>query len=317
MHYWNRENRMLTAFIIVIALLLIYGGISYYFFYTAVARSRKDILRKTPDLKMDDYIRKGIDDNWIEKHGYEDLVIESDDGLKLQGYFIKAEEPSDKTVIVIHGYTDKGKNMHGFAKMYHDMGYNVLVPDQRAHGKSEGRYIGFGWLDRKDQLKWINKVIELTGENSQIVLFGISMGGATVLMTAGEGLPAQVKAAVSDCAYTSAHDELAWQLKRMYHLPKFPLLYSASLLCKLIAGYSFEEASALEQVKRSKLPILFIHGGGDSFVPHEMAKILYDAAQGEKELLIVPDAGHGLASEADPKAYAARIAEFLNKYIMA
>jgi hypothetical protein len=306
---------MLIVLIIAILLLLLIA-VSYYFFRMAVVRSRKDVFEKSPDMDPDEYKMMGSPDNWIEKHGYDDIVIESDDGLKLHGNFIKAGVNSGRTVILAHGYSSKAYHMHSFARFYHDdLGFNVLVPDSRAHGRSEGKYIGFGWLDRKDYLKWIDKAIELTGDKSIIVLHGISMGGATVLMTAGEDLPAQVKAVVSDCAYTSVHEELSWQLRRMYHLPAFPFLYSTSLLSRLIAGYFFKEASALEQVKKTGLPILFIHGGSDCFVPHEMVYRLYDAASGEKELLVIPDAGHGLASEVDYKTYVTRIAEFLGKYI--
>jgi fermentation-respiration switch protein FrsA (DUF1100 family) len=307
---------MLIGSIITI-LLLLFIVASYYFFHKAVVRSRKDIFKKSPDMDPDEYKIMGSPDNWMQKHGFDDIVIDSDDGLKLHGYFIKAGGGSGRTVILAHGYSSKAFHMHSFARFYHDdLGFNVLVPDARAHGRSEGKYIGFGWLDRKDYLKWIDKAIELTGEKSSIVLHGISMGGATVLMTVGEDLPAQVKAVVSDCAYTSAYDELSWQLKRLYHLPAFPFLYTTSFLSKLIAGYFFKEASALEQVKKTGLPILFIHGGSDSFVPHEMVNQLYDAAVGEKELLIIPDAGHGLASEVDYKTYVTRVAEFLGKYIV-
>ena len=301
--------------LIIVFLMLLYIGASYYFFRQAVVRSRKDVFEKSPDMDPSAYKIMGSPENWMQEHGYEDVVINADDGLKLHGYFIKASQSSNRTVILAHGYTSKAFHMHGFAKFYHeDLGFNVLVPDARAHGKSEGKYIGFGWLDRKDYLKWIDKAIELTGEKSSIVLHGISMGGATVLMTSGENLPAQVKAVVSDCAYTSAFEELSWQLKRLYHLPAFPFLYSTSLFSKLIAGYFFKEASALEQVKKTRLPILFIHGGSDIFVPHKMVNQLYDTAAGERELLIIPDAGHGLASEVDYKTYVTRVAEFLGKY---
>lgn len=306
---------MLVSLIIVI-LLLLYIGVSYYFFHVAIVRSKKDVFQRSPDIDLDDYKSMGSPANWMEMHGYEDVEIYSDDGLKLHGYFIKSAQPSDKTAILVHGYCDKGLHMHGFAKFYYEeLGYNVLVPDSRAHGKSKGKYIGFGWLDRKDYLKWIGKALELTGEKSSIVLHGVSMGGATVLMTSGEKLPAQVKAIVSDCAYTSVYDELSWQLKRLYHLPAFPFLYSTSLISRLTAGYYFKEASALKQVKKTSLPILFIHGGKDSFVPYEMAKRLYDAAAGDKELLIIPDAGHGLASEVDYKTYTTRVSEFLRKHV--
>ncbi len=307
---------MLVAIIFAI-LLLAYFGTSYYFFHVAIARNKKNILKESPDFDPEDYIFDESSENWMKANKYEVVYIASKDGLRLHGYFFRAVPSADKTVILAHGYNSKGLHMHGFAKLYYEKwGYNVLVPDARAHGESEGKYIGFGWLDRKDYIKWINKAIELTGGKSSIVLHGISMGGATVLMTTGESLPEQVKAVVSDCAYTSAYDELSWQMDRIYHLPAFPLLNSTSLMSRIIAGYFFKEASALEQVKKTRLPILFIHGGSDSFVPHEMAKRLYDAAACGKELLIIPGAGHGLASVVDSEKYETCVYDFLKRYIL-
>ncbi|NOU73800.1 alpha/beta fold hydrolase [Paenibacillus sp. LMG 31458] len=167
--------------------------------------------------------------------------------------------------------------MGKLAQMYKDtLGFNVLIPDARGHGRSEGHYIGFGWPERKDYVQWIDKVIEHMGEQSKIVLHGVSMGGATVMMTSGEALPPNVKAIVEDCGYTTAKDQLAYQLKRMYRLPIFPLLHLTSLLTKLRAGYFFGEASALDQLQKSKTPMLFIHGDADLFVPTDSDQVRYD-----------------------------------------
>ena len=135
------------------------------------------------------------------------------------------------------------------------------------------------------------------------------------MMTSGEKLPKQVKAVVADCGYTSARDILSYQLGEMYSLPSFPLIQGTSLLTKLRAGYSFEEASAVEQVKKTSLPIFFIHGEKDTFVPVEMVHELYEAANGEKELYIVPGAEHGNAYDADPEIYEKKVAEFLEPYM--
>lgn len=142
--------------------------------------------------------------------------------------------------------------MAPFAKLFHDLEFNILVADARGHGTSEGNYIGFGWHERMDYIQWINQVIEKYGKNCEIVLFGISMGGATVLNVSGEGLPKQVKAIIEDCGFSSVEEEITYQLKTMYKLPKFPLVQITSLITKLKAGYWFEEASSLEQVKKIK-----------------------------------------------------------------
>jgi fermentation-respiration switch protein FrsA (DUF1100 family) len=242
--------------------------------------------------------------------------IVSSDGLKLNGYYVRSSKPSHKAVLLAHGYGGKGLDMHEFARFYfEELGYSVLAPDDRAHGKSEGRYIGFGWLDRRDYVQWIEKLIDLEGKDTVIVLHGISMGGATVLMTAGEQLPAQVRAVISDCAYTTVKEELSYQLTRMYHLPAFPFLYTTSLLTKLKAGYFFGEASALVKVAGTRLPILFIHGEADTFVPFEMMGKLYAAAADPREKLAIPDAGHGLARMKDMDAYDACVIRFLENHV--
>ncbi|MFC0558237.1 alpha/beta hydrolase [Halalkalibacter alkalisediminis] len=134
-------------------------------------------------------------------------------------------------------------------------------------------------------------------------------------MTSGESLPDQVKAVVADCGYTSCEEVLKYQLKRMYHLPSFPLLQSTSLLTKVKAGFSFKEASAIEQVKKAEVPILYIHGKEDLFVPTDMVYELYEKTNSEKELLLVPEATHGEAYVVNKEVYESKIQEFFSKYV--
>lgn len=136
-----------------------------------------------------------------------------------------------------------------YAIHFADKGYSVLMPDARAHGESEGNLIGMGWPERFDILKWIDKIIESDPE-AQIVLYGISMGAATVMMTSGENLPDNVKAVIEDCGYSSVFDELKWMANSMGHVPSFPLVYEVSLINELKSGFSLKEASAVEQVKK-------------------------------------------------------------------
>ncbi|HEY5584982.1 MAG TPA: alpha/beta hydrolase [Ruminiclostridium sp.] len=312
--------------IIVVMLTAIISDIaaSFYFYNISIARSKRDFLSQDVALKksvpasavisLNKVSENEID--WFNPQTYEGIDIISDDGLKLKGYYLKAKIPTSKTVILAHGYSSQGTFMGSYAKFYYEkLGYNVLLPDDRGHGKSEGDYTGFGWLDRKDYLKWIGFIIHKVGQDSQIVLHGVSMGGATVLMTSGEELPENVKAVVSDCAYTSVKAELEYQLKRMYHLPSFPIINSTSILTKLRAGYFLEEASALKQVKKSKTPILFIHGAADEYVPFYMVNELYEACNSEKDLLVVPNAGHGASYSTDSNGYINKVREFIGKYV--
>lgn len=255
------------------------------------------------------------DREWISnRSGYKDSYITSFDNLKLHGYEIINSSISNKWIIAVHGYSGEGNKMGSRAKAFYELGYNVIIPDLRGHGKSEGHYIGMGWHDRQDILTWIDYIIT-KDKKSQIILYGISMGASTVMMTCGEELPSNVKVAVEDCGYTSVWDEFSHELKIMFNLPNFPIMNFASIVTKIRAGYSFKEASALKQVAKSKIPILFIHGSKDNFVPYAMLDKLYNAASCEKEKLIMQGAGHCKADKTNPNLYWSTIDKFINKYI--
>lgn len=246
---------------------------------------------------------------------YEDAYIEAFDGLRLHGYFIGAPEGSERYAVVCHGYHSSADTMFGFAERFYAMGYGVLLPDARGHGQSEGGYVGMGWHERLDIADW-SAWLAAREPDCRIALFGVSMGGATVMMAAGEALPENVRAVVEDCGYSSIRAEFAYQLETLFHLPSFPALHLAGLTAKLRAGYNFmKEGDAAAQVAKSELPILFIHGDSDDFVPSDMVYTVYEAAAGEKALLVVEGAAHGMASAADPEAYWAAVETFLARWM--
>ncbi|MDU3324204.1 MAG: alpha/beta hydrolase, partial [Escherichia coli] len=191
---------------------------------------------------------------------------------------------------------------------------NVLIPDLRGHGMSEGDYIGMGWDERLDIIDLINYIIDVD-KDSEIVLYGVSMGAATVMNVSGENLPSNVKAIIEDCGYTSAWDQFSYQLDELFGLPPFPMMHTASLIGKFRAGYWLKEASPLEQVKNSKTPTLFIHGDKDDFVPFSMLDQVYDACSAPKEKLVIEGAGHAKSSKVNPDMYWNGISKFLSKYI--
>ncbi|MDI4650149.1 alpha/beta hydrolase [Cohnella hashimotonis] len=287
-----------------------------YLYRVAIARSSKGFLGADPSLPENEASSWHSAAAWYAGQPFELVEITSFDGLKLRAHYLPAADASHRAVVLAHGYSGQGEDMAAFAREYHAAGYHVLMPDARGHGHSEGRYIGFGWHERKDYARWIGELVRRVGTEAQIVLHGISMGGATVLMTSGETLPPQVKCIVSDCAYSSVKDILAYQLRRMYKLPPFPLLPLTSLVCRLRAGYFFGEASVVRQVSKAQRPILFIHGASDTFVPTEMVHKLHDAAAPpDKPLLIVPGAQHGSAYTTDPEAYKEEVLAFLSRHL--
>ncbi|NGZ74738.1 alpha/beta hydrolase [Saccharibacillus alkalitolerans] len=310
----KKSKALLTALgIAAVPAAAVVAG-SFYFYKLAVARAPKTFLDADPGLQPNPDVQTETtaSRNWWALQSFEERTLLSGDGLKLHAYYLPAQQPTTRTAILAHGYSGDASIMSGVAKFYYeDMGMNVLVPDARGHGRSEGDYIGYGWPERVDYLGWIRQIIAQDGPGAEIVLHGISMGGATVMMTSGEDLPPHVKAIVEDCGYTSVRDELAYQMKRMYKIPAFPMLPATEALTRFKAGYSFTEASALEQVRRCRTPMLFIHGSNDEFVPTSMVHELYAACPSDKELLIVEGAGHGDSFLVNKPLYTGKVTEFL------
>lgn len=297
----------ISILLIIIVAALAYG-VNYLFNYAIVA-NEKDFLQTGEE-------KPNLEKIWDFSEGkLTSLSIESDNNLALKARYITQEEKSHTTVIVAHGYMGFGEQMGEYAELFYNMGYDVLIPDDRAHGESEGEYIGFGWLDRLDYVKWINEIIQLKGESENIILFGVSMGASTVMMTSGENLPSQVKLVIADCGYTSVQDELSYQLKEMFNLPSFPLIPLTSAYTKIRAGYSFKEASAVEQLKKNELPLLLIHGDKDDFVPTKFVYPLYEATKGPKELVIFEGANHGMSIIVDKELYTTSIEAFISTYL--
>lgn len=247
---------------------------------------------------------------------HKDVYVNSFDNLKLHAvYFPPICETSNKKRLVIcfHGYTSQSlRDFTGLTDYYFKRGYAMLHPDARAHGDSEGKYIGFGCLDRKDALAWIDWAIENCGEDVDIYLHGISMGGSTALMASGFDLPKQLKGIISDCSFTSPKDVFTHVLNTMYHLPAFPAINGADIINKRLAGYGMDECNAKREVEKAKVPILFIHGSKDTFVPVSMCKELYECCVSPKKMLIVEGAAHGESYYKAMEEYESALDDFLN-----
>ena len=240
----------LIAFASLIGLLVIALGFAGNFFYRiAVGLNDKEFIEPAiveGVYPLDDPWRE--ERMWYEKATRQILTIQSTDGLALSAIYMEENPASKKVAILAHGYTGDLKEMAPYAKLYAEMGFNILVPDARGHGMSEGDYIGFGWHERKDYLQWIQLILEKVGKDADVALFGISMGGATVMNVSGEDLPSNVKVIVEDCGYSSVTSELSYQLKGMYKLPAFPLIPVTSLITKIRSNYWFGEADSVAQV---------------------------------------------------------------------
>lgn len=247
-----------------------------------------------------------------------DVAITNAEGLRLHAWFFDPDCARPKPhcyVICCHGFSGSPHDMAVYAHRFARMGFAALVPASRGHELSEGRYIGMGWLERKDLLQWI-RCVTATDARARILLDGVSMGAATVMMACGEeSLPGNVVAAIAECGYSSVWDQFMFNAKSLYHLPRWaaaPIVQCTSLIAQHRADYSLREASCTRQLEHASLPMLFIHGGADDFVsPASLGLVYRSCASQRKERLLIPGAGHALSASTDPETYWTRVNGFV------
>lgn len=308
-------REILVGILLFVVLLVVCSVlVSEYLFKIIIYRQKKSSSQKDIDAVASWYRHYPIAKEgrrWLEGMPYINVYIKSFDGLRLYGALL--ENYSDKIVICVHGFTGSGKkDFASLAQAYYKNGYNVLLVDNRAHGQSEGKYVGFGVLDRLDLRNWVKYVINRFGSNVQVFLHGISMGAAAVLM-ASSIMPKNVRGIIADCGFTSVYEIFEYVLKRDYHLPKFPIIYLTNIMSKIRAGYGYKDVNTTAEIARSDIPILFIHGENDEFVPLWMTMKNYSHCKAYKELFIVRESEHAESHYIDKKGYERRILTFIEK----
>lgn len=305
----------------VIAIIVLASLVFLLIAATAVSMDIAVVRRKRPvkvhtkmgdEGSVDTVFKKDIEDGmkWINSVPFTEHTISSFDGKKLYGRFYKNGD-SKITILMMHGF--RSNPIHDFScafKFYYDKGFNLLVPDQRAHGKSEGKYITYGAHERYDAKSWLEYASTLV-EDGELYATGVSMGATTVLMAAGLDLPSNVKGIIADCGFTSPAEIIKKVMKEDMKIPLFPLYYTTRFMTRLVAGFDFEECNAAVAVKNCKIPLLFLHGKSDSFVPFYMGEEIYNSAQGRKEAVWVEGADHGCSFLVDHKACADALGGFL------
>jgi uncharacterized protein len=297
-----------VAVVLLLLGVLASGIAGYYMFNLGVnAKSDKGVIfenNRTYSLSLQRL------NNFFQTQKYKDRYIENE-GLRLHAYDFN--QGSDTYIINVHGYASEGLRTGVSSKWFYDKGYNVLAVDCRGHGKSEGDYIGMGWLDRKDLVAWVNQLVK-ENPKVKIILFGVSMGGAAVMDTTGEKLPPNVQLAIEDSGYTTAWDVFARQMNEIFGLPSFPIMNSANLITKLKAGYNLRDGS-IKQVKKAKIPTLYIHGTADNFAPFEMLDKIFEASSApDKEKLVIQGVGHNEGMFKQPDLYWRGVNQFINKH---
>ncbi len=248
-----------------------------------------------------DEIRQGME--WMEQQKSEAVTIESFDGLKLRGHYVKAKE-ARRIMVMFHGWRGTWKRDFGAcARELYEEGCSLLLPEQRAQGESEGTYMGFGILERHDCHAWLDWVEKNNRSHLPVYLYGVSMGASTVLMAAGGVLPACVKGIIADCGFSYPDDMVLNFGRKHFRLVGVRTVKRLTRWCRRKAGFGFDDYSVPEALKDCDIPVLFIHGRADTFVPCGMTIQNYEACRGRKRLLLVEGADHCGSHLKDREAY--------------
>ncbi|WP_225426288.1 alpha/beta hydrolase [Apilactobacillus timberlakei] len=287
---------------------------SEYLFKLGMSRRDADPIPQNNQLKFAYEYYRYVD--WFHAIPKDEWILnEEETGEKMVASYIPALNKTNKTVIMAHGVACNRETMANFIKMFHDLGFNVLAPDDRAHGDSDGKYVSYGWTDRVDYKRWINMVLYKVGLDTEILLYGISMGAGIVTMLSGEDLPSQVKSIIADCGYTNVGDEFNYLLRERFNLPAYPFEPLVSAINWHRVGYRLHNASCTNALKKNKRPILFIHGDKDIYVPTYMSYENYHASKGPKQLWIVSGAGHEESFWTNPINYKQKVQDFTDTYM--
>ncbi|MBE6715901.1 MAG: alpha/beta hydrolase [Ruminococcaceae bacterium] len=250
---------------------------------------------------------------WHSCHTAEDIYITGKDGKKRHAKFFDNGHP-EKWAIIFHGYTSGPEGMYHYAYTYAEMGFNCILPSMIGHSKDVNKYCSMGYHDRYMGIDWI-KYILLLNPDADIVLHGESMGAATTMMITGEKLPSNVKAAVSDCGFTSVYNEYIHVARHQMSPAMVPLIPVVSKYSELRGNFNFKKCAPVQAVKYSETPTLFVHGEADDFVPFYMLQEVYDACAAEKEIFTVRGAEHAESSTVNPKLYWTNVYNFLKKHV--
>lgn len=253
---------------------------------------------------------------WLEKQNIEDLEVISYDGKRLHAMLVPCEKARG-TILLFHGWRSSWKlDYSSVLPLYHSLGLNLIICDQRSFGKSEGQFTCFGVKERHDAVSWATYAAQLFGDGHPVFLGGISMGASTVLMAAGFDIPANVRGIIADSGFTSPYEIMECVIRKNFRgVPVKAVLALMGVFTRLFAGFGLKEADTVEAVSRTKYPILFIHGKADHFVPPEMSERAYEACTSPKTLVLIDGAGHGLSYPTDKNKVTTALIDFLETNI--
>lgn len=285
---------------VVLAILIFYFILCLYIAFVAVGKKKKrtrqslEKVLSNPSLSSEhEHARRYIERiETLENAVSKTLTVESFDGLKLKAYYAPCGKSTDTFVLLVHGYDSDAFTAFGSQiKFYKDLGYDVIVIDQRACGNSEGKYVTFAVNESRDVADWCHYITSEFKNCKNIVLHGISLGGASVLLSLDKQLPSEAKCIIDDCGFDSPEGILHHVLKKDYHLPSF-IRKTAIIFCEILCKCRFRGVNTEDVLKNADLPVLFIHGALDTYVPYYMSEDNYKAAKNPFEFYTVADAHH-------------------------
>ena len=310
-----------TIFKLAVVVCVVTGIVGFFVSREMLIRGRNGNLKSLEGMKESQIVLSNKNDemesakDWIIDAKPEKITMESDDGYIFVARRIVVNKDGDNWVVLLHGYNGNMEDVYDIARRYADKDYNVLIPDLRASGESEGSFIGMGWLDRLDVINWIDVIIA-DNPSANIAIHGVDMGADTALMVSGEPIKSNIKAIVAEGAYTSAWDVLQKEFKlRHEKWPVFPMMEMVNPVAKLWGGYTLREASAVNQVAKTSVPILLIQGGQDTYVTETMANELNESVASAHELVVIPSGMHGDCRYADSDTYYNKVFDFVNAHM--
>lgn len=311
---------MMKTFLLSAAVLLVFASISALIFIYRIFAEVFGIPKEKKSIENYLFKNKAEDEILIKKlsaartfydRHYDEVHITSKDGLKLYARIYEGTR-KDIVILLMHGYRSGGiKDFAGIAPYLTEKGFTVVMPDQRGHGKSEGRFLSFGIKERFDVAEWNNFIRSRFGNDVKTVLFGVSMGAATVLASSELMVGTNVIGIISDCSYTDPN-EIILHVASAKGLSTSFFCPIIRLAAKLFGNFSLNEASPIKALKSSMFPILFIHGKSDDFVPFQMGQRLFDSYNGKKYFFAVEKATHATSYFYDPEGYRQALDEFFS-----
>lgn len=309
----------MTGLIIFAAAIALFFLLGYLSLQIAVLRtplpdfSDPNFLRKTKWSVLEGVITESC--AWLKEQKKEDWYVISHDGKRLHGIFVPRENARG-TLVFFHGY--RSSHVMDFSasmRFYHELGLNLLICDQRAHGKSQGKCITYGAKERFDVVSWTTYLAMMLGEDHPVFLAGLSMGATTVLLASELEHDANIRAILTDCGFTSPEAIISHVAKQDMHLPPKIVVPFLNLFTTVFAGFRLDCCNTVTAMENAKYPVFFVHGKDDDFVPCSMTEENFAACQTDKDMLLVEGAGHGMSFLVQPEEYKKRLTAFIEKHI--